>query len=120
MPTKKFSKKSNKSQTKKSVPARAKKGKQTKKTCWDYTAEEWLAKEAKRIDQEFKKYAPDLKSDSGKDFKWCARTAMTLAHHGTKEAIEALKKFKKDPRAPMWIDCAIEECEMMYEDDKNA
>ncbi len=117
MPTKKSSKKSNKSQTKKPVLSLTKKGEQTKKTCWDYTTEEWLAKEAKRINMEFKKYAPDLKSDSGKDSKWCARTAMTLAHHGTKEAIKALKKFRKDPRTPMWIDCAIEECEMMHWDD---
>ncbi|MCG2701090.1 hypothetical protein L6267_02925 [Candidatus Parcubacteria bacterium] len=133
MPTKKSSKKSNKSQTKKYASARTKQNKksaakkplaltktqseQKEKTCWDYTTEEWLAKETKRIDLEFKKYAPDLKPNSGKSAEWLARTAMTLAHHGTKEAIEALKKFKKDPRAPMWIDCGIEECEMIHWDD---
>ncbi|MBU4331660.1 hypothetical protein KKD19_03835 [Patescibacteria group bacterium] len=83
----------------------------------DYSPEEWLQKEAKRIEQEFKKYAPDLKPDSGRSAEHCAVTAMTLAHHGTKEAIEALKKFKKDKRVPGWIDCAIEECEMILWDD---
>ena len=42
---------------------------------------------------------------------------MTLAHHGTKKAIETLQKFKKDPRAPIWIDCGMEECEtILWED----
>jgi len=83
------------------------------KGCWDYSPEEWIKKEADRVEREFKKYAPDLESDSNKSAEECAGTAMTLAHHGTKEALESLKKFKKDPRAPMWIDCGIEECEMI-------
>lgn len=133
MPTKKSLKKSNKSQTKKTQTKQTKQTKKSfpkkaatkkslaltkiagkKKTSWDYTSEEWIAKETKRIKQEFQKYGPDLKPNSGKSAEWCARTAMTLAHHGTKPAIEALKKFKKDPRAPMWTDCAIEECEMIH------
>lgn len=75
--------------------------------------EEWMEKEAQRVELEFKEYAADLKVDSGKSPEECAQTAMTLAHHGTEEAIEALKKFKEDSRAPMWIDCGIEECEMI-------
>jgi len=83
----------------------------------DFSSKEWLKKEEKRINQEFKKYAPDLEPDSDKSAKHCAITAMTLAHHGTKEALESLKNFKKDKRAPGWIDCAVEECEMMLWDD---
>ena len=97
--------------------ASLKKVEEKNKTCWDYSPEEWIKKEAKRVEQEFKKYAPDLELNSGKSAEECARTAMTLAHHGTKKAIEALQKFKKDPRAPMWIDCGMEECEtILWED----
>ena len=56
----------------------------------------------------------DLEPDSGLPVERCAETAMTLAHHGSPEAIKALKKFKTDPRAPDWIDCAIEECELIH------
>jgi len=81
------------------------------------TLKDWQKKEAQKIKQEFKKYSPELKPNSKKSAERCAVTAMTLAHHGTPEALEALKKFKKDSRAPGWIDCAIEECEMMLWDD---
>ena len=97
--------------------ASLKKVEEKNKTCWDYSPEEWIKKEVERVEQEFKKYAPDLETKSGKSAKECARTAMTLAHHGTKKAIKALKKFKKDPRAPMWIDCGMEECEMILWED---
>lgn len=133
MPTKKSPKKTKaKKQTKKVIKKKntkknskaktlaltiPKQDKKEEKACWDYSPEKWIKKEAKKVEQEFKEYAPDLEPDSGKSAEECARTAMTLAHHGTKEAIEALKKFKKDPRAPMWIDCGIEECEMMLWDD---
>lgn len=94
-----------------------KKIEEKEKTCWDYSPEEWMKKEAKRVEREFKKYAPDLELNSGKSAEECARTAMTLAHHGTKKAIEVLEKFKKDPCAPMWMDCGIEECEtILWED----
>ena len=97
--------------------ASLKKVEEKNKNCRDYSPEEWIKKEAKRIEQEFKKYAPDLEPNSGKSAEECACTAMTLAHHGTKKAIKALEKFKKDPRAPMWIDCGIEECEMILWED---
>ena len=122
--TKKVTRKnSTKKNVKNSADAKAltltslKKTEEKNKTCWDYSPEEWIKKEAKRVEQEFKKYAPDLELNSGKSAEECARTAMTLAHHGTKKAIEALQKFKKDPRAPMWIDCGMEECEtILWED----
>lgn len=91
---------------------KAKKEKETQ----EYFSEEWLKKEEKRISQEFKKYALDLKPDSDKSAEHCAITAMTLAHHGTREAVQALKDFKEDKRAPDWIDCAVDECEMFLWD----
>ncbi len=110
---------------KKSLPARRakksvqekinKKAKKAQET-QEYSPAEWLKKEAKRVSQEFKEYAPDLKLDSGKSAEHCAITAMTLAHHGTKESVQALKNFKKDKRAPGWIDCAIDEGEMFLWD----
>lgn len=115
---KKSAKKSNKKNSKAknlalAIPEQIKE----EKDCWDYSPEEWIKKEADKVEREFKKYAPDLESNSKKSAEECARTAMTLAHHGTKKAIEALEKFKKDPRAPMWIDCGIEECEMILWED---
>lgn len=101
---------------KKSVQEKIDKKVKEEKEAEEYSPEEWLKKEEKRVSQEFKEYAPDLKPDSGKSQEQCIVTAMTLAHHGTKEALESLKNFKKDPRAPGWIDCAIEECEMMFWD----
>ena len=97
--------------------ASLKKVEEENKKCWDYSPEKWMKKEAERVEREFKKYAPDLETNSSKSAEECARTAMTLAHHGTKKAIEVLEKFKKDPRAPMWIDCGIEECEMILWED---
>jgi hypothetical protein len=91
---------------------------ETKQATTDNLIADGLTKKRQaEIKAEFKKYAPDLEPQSGKTAEWCARTVMTLAHHGTPEAIEALQKFKSDSRAPGWIDCAIEECEMILWDD---